>query len=127
MMHDPAPVARPKTVMVVEDDVALRFVVSEVLRDGGLTVVEAASGDEALTYLNTDSQVDLVFSDIHMPGEIDGLALAARVHDAWPYIQVLLTSGHHHPNEHVPFVAKPYVFANVLATVQTMLEGSDGE
>ena len=48
MMHDPAPVARPGRVLVVEDDVALRFVVSEVLRDGGLTVIEAASGDDAL-------------------------------------------------------------------------------
>lgn len=127
MMHDPAPVARPGRVLVVEDDVALRFVVSEVLRDGGLTVIEAASGDEALDYLRGDPHVDLVFTDVHMPGATDGLALAARIHETWPDIQVLLTSGRHHPDHPVPFIAKPYVFASVLATVQTMLEGSDGE
>ena len=127
MMHDPAPARRSKTVLVVEDDVALRFVISEALRDGGLIVAEAASGDEALEFLKSGNPVDLVFSDVHMPGKIDGLALGVRVHEDFPLLQVLLTSGHHHPNAHIPFIAKPYSLDNVLATVLIMLEGSDGE
>ncbi len=127
MMHDPAPAPRTKKVLVVEDDVILRFVIAEVLRDGGLTVAEAGSGDEAIVFLRTGDQVDLVFSDIQMPGETDGLALAARIHDEFPRTQVLLTSGHVRVNEHIPFVRKPYVVTDVLATIRIMLEGSDGE
>ncbi len=127
MMNDPLPAPRPKTVLVVEDDVALRFVISEVLRNGGLTVAEAANGDEALALLYAGERIDLVFSDVHMPGKVDGLALAANVHSEFPDIPVLLTSGKHHPNSHIPFVAKPYAVADVLETVKVMLEGSDGE
>ncbi len=126
-MHDPAPVAQSKKVLVVEDDVMLRYVISEVLRDGGLTVVEAVNGDEALAYLRAGNTVDLVFSDIQMPGEVDGIHLAARIHSEFPATEVLLTSGNTHPDIHTPFVAKPYIVANVLGIVQTMLEGSDGE
>lgn len=126
-MHDPAPVARPKLVLVVEDDVLLRYVISEVLRDGGLTVVEAVNGEEALAFLRAGNAVDLVFSDIQMPGEVDGIALAKRIHHEFPAIEVLLTSGNSHPDVRTPFVPKPYIVANVLGIVQTMLEGSDGE
>lgn len=127
MMHDPAPQLRPKRILVVEDEVMLRYVICEVLRDGGLTVVEAASGDEALEFLRTDGYIDLVFSDIQMPGAIDGIALAAHIHEEFPATQVLLTSGRARVNEHVPFVAKPYLVTTVLETIHTMLEGSDGE
>lgn len=127
MMHDPAPAPRKKTVLVVEDDPVLRYVISEVLREGGLSVVEAGSGDEALAFLRADGGIDLVFSDIEMPGEIDGVALARHVHQEFPAIEVLLTSGKVRVDEHIPFVAKPYIVANVLGIIETMLEGSDGE
>lgn len=64
------------TVLVVEDDVLIRLSVADALRSAGLDVIEAATGDEALTVLASSATVDLVFTDIQMPGSTDGLELA---------------------------------------------------
>ncbi len=92
------PIADPKdsaqgTILVVEDEVLVRLSIAESLRDHGFTVIEAASGDEALTVLTAGLPVDLVFSDIHMPGRMDGVALAQWAASHYSYATVVLTSG----------------------------------
>ncbi|PJI42310.1 response regulator [Ferrovibrio sp.] len=80
-------------VLVVEDEVLVRMVVAEYLRDCGFMVIEAGSAREALALFKVDIEVDIVFSDIQMPGEMDGFGLAQWVRQNRPDVQVILTSG----------------------------------
>jgi len=81
----------PDTVLVVEDEIFIRMAISEYLRSCGYKVIEAASGDEALVVLqHTDIRVDVVFSDIEMPGATDGFALAKWIRSNRPALDVIL-------------------------------------
>jgi len=68
-----------RTILVVEDESFIRFDLADALREQGHAVIEAASGDEALSRLASGMRRDLVISDVHMPGELDGLAVMARL------------------------------------------------
>lgn len=88
---DRKPGKATETVLVVEDEVLIRLVIAEYLRDCGYKVVEAANADEALLVLQqTDRRVDIVFSDIEMPGGMDGFALAQWVRTNRPGVEVIL-------------------------------------
>jgi CheY-like chemotaxis protein len=89
-----APVGHGETVLVVEDDARVRRLTSTRLRALGYRVVEAESGPAALTQLSGGLVVDLVFTDLVMPGGISGLDLARLVAQRWPGTRVLLTSGY---------------------------------
>ena len=71
----------------------VRAAICEDLRDAGLSVVEAATADEALSYLGAGQRIDLVFTDIQMPGRLDGIGLARRLRARHPALPVVLTSG----------------------------------
>jgi CheY-like chemotaxis protein len=90
-----APSTKPsaqETVLVVEDEVVIRMVISEYLRGCGYKVIEAANADEALIVLQqADIAVDVVFSDIEMPGSMDGFALSTWVRANRPGLDVILT------------------------------------
>ncbi len=96
LQHYPTEAARnpdrPQCVLVVEDEVVVRMSVAAYLRDCGYHVVEAKTADEALAVLGTQTKIDVVFSDILMPGSMDGLALSRWLHRMQPQIKVLLTS-----------------------------------
>ena len=81
------------TVLVVEDDILVRAVAAENLRDCGYKVVEAGSADDAIRLINAGIGVDLVFSDVNMPGSMDGFGLALWLRQHWPETRILLTSG----------------------------------
>jgi len=80
-------------VLVVEDEMVLRMRAVDIVEDAGFTAVEAINADEALAILETRSDISLLFSDIQMPGTMDGLKLAHAVHDRWPEIKIILVSG----------------------------------
>jgi two-component sensor histidine kinase/CheY-like chemotaxis protein len=80
-------------VLVVEDEMVLRMRAVDIVEDAGFTAVEAVSADEALEILESRSDISLLFSDIQMPGSMDGLKLAHAVHDRWPSIKIILVSG----------------------------------
>jgi CheY-like chemotaxis protein len=81
-----------ETILVVEDDVLIRMPIAEYLRDCGYRVIEAVSADEAMTVLmHKETQVDIVFSDIEMPGSTDGFGLSKWIRDNRPGIDVILT------------------------------------
>ncbi len=91
MSNEPAKTAS-ETVLVVEDEVFIRMAISQYLRDCGYRVIETVSADEAMTVLqHTDVEVDVVFSDIEMPGAMDGFALSTWIRQNRPGLDVILT------------------------------------
>jgi two-component sensor histidine kinase/CheY-like chemotaxis protein len=80
-------------VLVVEDEMVLRMRAVDIVNDAGFNPVEAVNADEALSILESRSDISLLFTDIQMPGTIDGLKLAHAVHIRWPSIKIILVSG----------------------------------
>jgi CheY-like chemotaxis protein len=78
--------------LVVEDDIFIRTDMAELLTAEGYRVLQAANADEAVRVLENCPQVAMVFTDVHMPGSMDGLRLAQYVADRWPPIRLLVTS-----------------------------------
>src|SRR5881227_2598763 len=83
----------PAVVLVVEDELLLRMRAVDMVEDAGFTSVEAVDADEAVAILESRSDISLLFTDIQMPGSMDGLKLAHAVHDRWPSIKIILVSG----------------------------------
>ena len=101
----------PSCVLLVEDEVVIRALLAEELRDHGLVVVEAVNADEAWAYLAAGGRADLLFSDVSMPGSMTGADLARRVKTAYPGMKAILMSGNPGSANIVglgPFIAKPY-------------------
>ena len=89
----------------------MRDCTAQALSDSGFNVLQAGNGPEALVVLE-GSEVDVMFTDINMPGDFDGLGLARRVHRRWPAIAIVITSGRGCPDlgvEGARFVPKPYM------------------
>jgi two-component system, response regulator PdtaR len=110
------------TVLVVEDETLIRDLVAEELGEAGFTVVIANNADHAISILEARQDIHLVFTDIDMPGSMDGLKLAAAVRDRWPPIHIIITTGKVRPLE-IPanalFIPKPYVGRVVVAAMRT--------
>src|SRR3979490_3518210 len=85
--------AGPPKVLVVEDEMVLGSRAVDIVEDAGFTPVEAVNADEAIAILESRSDIDLLFTDIQMPGSMDGLKLAHAVHERWPAIKIILVSG----------------------------------
>jgi two-component system, response regulator PdtaR len=113
-------------VLVAEDEELIRLWAADVLEENGFRVLEAANAEAALRVLEARPEVRLLFTDIHMPGAFDGMELARRVHDRWPHVQLVVTSGKIEPrSDEIPdegrFLAKPYRAEQLVGQVQEML------
>lgn len=84
----------PQTILVAEDEVLIRLVLAEHLRDCGYRVLEAANAFEAIQILTEEIQVDILLADVQMPGEMNGFGLARWTRQHRPKIKVIITSGH---------------------------------
>ena len=121
-----APFATERTcILVVEDEMLIRMLLSDGLRDEGYRVIEACDGDEALVILDTVAP-DLIISDVRMPGSLDGLGLLAVVKRNLPDLPVIITSAHLGSENALlqgatQFVPKPYTMRLVLEAVQSGL------
>jgi CheY-like chemotaxis protein len=120
------------TVLVVDDDVLIRMVIADYLRECGFRVVEAANADEAVAVLEA-TPVDAVFSDVHMPGSMNGFGLAALVRQRYPGVAVTLTSGITRKADAAgelcmdgPLLAKPYEPAEVERRIRALLANRRG-
>jgi CheY-like chemotaxis protein len=116
----------PAVVLVVEDEMLLRMRAVGMVEDAGYTSVEAVDADEAVAILESRSDIALVFTDIQMPGSMDGLKLAHTVHRRWPPIKIILVSGQLKPaNVDIPadsrFYAKPLEAKEMIAELQSMI------
>jgi CheY-like chemotaxis protein len=81
------------TILFVEDDVLTRMAISEALREHGYSVIEAASSDEALCVLQGLAHLDLLLTDMRMPGAVDGCGLARHVREVLPLVKIVMVSG----------------------------------
>ncbi|EJN09893.1 signal transduction histidine kinase [Bradyrhizobium sp. YR681] len=113
-------------VLVVEDEMILRMRAVDIVEDAGFRSVEAVNADEAISILESRSDISLLFSDIQMPGSMDGLKLAHAVHDRWPSIKIVLVSGQVKPSDaETPadsrFFRKPLSVEDMIAQLQAMI------
>ena len=113
----------PVYVLVVEDDFLNRLHAVNLVEDAGYIAVEASNADEAITILETRKAIRIVFTDIDMPGSMDGLKLAHAIRERWPPIELILTSGHFHlSDDEIPergrFFPKPYRDQEIISALQ---------
>jgi two-component system, response regulator PdtaR len=114
------------SILVVEDETLIRLWAADLLEESGFSVLEAENAEGALKILERRPDVKLVFTDVHMPGCLDGMDLAREVHARWPHILLVITSGRERPTpSEIPddgrFVAKPYCAEELLGQVNDLL------
>lgn len=113
--------SRPLVVLVVDDEAIIRSLAVEAIQNAGHLTVEAHDAEAALTLLEGQGDIDVMFSDIRMPGAMDGIGLARMVRRRWPDLPIILTSGHMRLPDlsvDVAFIAKPYRFAELLSAIE---------
>lgn len=116
---------KKQAVLVVEDEPLLRLMAMDLVEDAGFEAIEAADADEAVRILEARTDIRIVFTDIDMPGSMNGMKLAAAVRDRWPPIDIIIVSGHVRlsdvdlPDRSV-FFSKPYDWRKVTATLHRM-------
>src|SRR6202034_1317257 len=123
MLEEPAKIPN---VLIVEDEMILRMRAVDIVEDAGFHPVEAVNADEAISILESRSDISLLFTDIQMPGSIDGLTLAHAVHNRWPAIKIILVSGQVKPSDaerpaDSRFFGKPLGVEQMVAELQAMV------
>lgn len=116
---------RKITVLVVEDKALLRLHAIDMIGDAGFIALEAEDADAAIAILSLSADVQLVFTDIEMPGSMDGLQLAALVRDRWPPMHIIVASGRALVDASklpvgCPFVAKPPMWPALIETMRCL-------
>jgi len=116
----------PQVVLVVEDEMLLRMKAVDMVEDAGYISAEAVDADEALAILQSRSDIALLFTDVQMPGSMNGLELAHVVHERWPPIKIILTSGQLKlSGSDIPldsrFFGKPLRSDEIIAEMRDML------
>ena len=107
----------------------MRMSATAMIEEAGYEVVEAGDADEAITMLESHSDIRLAFTDIQMPGSMDGLKLAAAVRGRWPPIKIIATSGRYfaRPDGDLPegalFISKPYTFEGISILLHELTGG----
>jgi CheY-like chemotaxis protein len=117
--------SRKPVVLIVEDEFLLRMDASEMIEAAGFEVVEASNADQAIEILEARPDITVVFTDIQMPGSMDGLKLARAIRGRWPPIKIVATSGHVGVRESdLPeggrFVPKPYSSGQVTGVLREL-------
>ncbi len=112
-------------VLVVEDDTLLRMHAAEMIEEAGFQVLEAQNADKAILLLESRMDIRIVFTDIDMPGSMNGLTLAHAVAHRWPPIRIVATSGHFKMGDgDLPtggrFIAKPYRSNQIISTLREL-------
>lgn len=111
-MKGPTLSARP-VVLLVEDEPFVRMATADALEEAGYDVIETAHAQAAHEILQSRSDIRVLFTDVKMPGPMNGLELASLVRGRWPHISIVITSGHLDPRrdvlpEETVFIPKPY-------------------
>ena len=120
----------PATILLIEDEFLIRDYVGDCLEDAGFSVLRAGDGATALRYFEAGHRIDLVFTDITLPGDLDGFAIAKRIRARHPALPIVLTSGGHNagmakgqcPDE--PFYSKPYDIGQLISFLRKLLAES---
>lgn len=111
-------------VLVVEDEPILLLMASDIVEDAGLHPILAGNADEAIRILEVRRDVRVVFTDVRMPGSMDGVRLAVAVRERWPPIKLLIVSGHFVKGPELPegarFLRKPYTSEAIISTLREL-------
>lgn len=115
----------PIVVLLVEDDFLLRLDAVQMLEEAGFEVIEATNAAEAISVLEARTDIDVLFTDIDMPGSMNGIKLAEAVSGRWPPIKIIATSGHFNiKNGDLPsggrYIPKPYNFKHLTGVIGEM-------
>lgn len=131
-MHDHEAATPADTILVVDDEVLIRMVIADYLRDGGYRVFEAGDYDEALVMLRAEPRIDLVFTDLQMPGDRDGCDLTRWIAAERRNVGVILTSGGRSAADlaadlcHAgPLMGKPYHLDDVARRIRAVLDARE--
>jgi CheY-like chemotaxis protein len=113
-------------ILVVEDELFVRMVAADLLAEDDRVVLEASCAEEALAVIDAQDRIDLLFTDVNMPGEMNGLDLAAVAHRRQPHMKLIVTSGAKQmADDEIPdhgiFISKPYPARILVELVQTKL------
>ncbi len=113
----------PVIVLIVEDDELVRELGVELLSDAGFQVLEATNGEEALSLLESNPNVRVLFTDINMPGPLDGITLASVAALQWPHLAIIIGSGNVLPRSGglprgMVFIRKPYDPDSVIRLIR---------
>jgi CheY-like chemotaxis protein len=112
-------------ILIVEDEFLIRMDAVDMIRAAGFGVVEAANADEAIIVLEDRLDITVVFTDVQMPGSMDGLRLAAAIRGRWPPIKIVATSGRIRVDdddrpEGSRFLPKPYSAGEIVRTLREL-------
>lgn len=118
----------PVRVLFVEDEGLIRLITEEYLNENGFEVIEAWNGEEAVKLLDSNRCFDVLFTDVRMPGNVDGFALAEHARHRYPRLPVLIVSGYAENltgrlrllDPPPVFLSKPYDLSDVAHTLRTM-------
>jgi CheY-like chemotaxis protein len=126
-MRDRVSATALAVVLIVEDELLLRELAVEFVEQAGFIALEAGDADEAVALLEARSDIAVLFTDINMPGSMDGLKLAHTVRDRWPPIEILVVSGRLPPgSSDLPsngiFLGKPYCGEAVIAGLHSLVD-----
>ena len=117
--------AHRPVVLIVEDEFLIRMRAADIINDAGFEVVEAADADEAILILESREDIRVMFTDIRMPGSMDGLKLARAVRDRWPPVHIVATSAHHTLIDELPagtvFLPKPYSERKIVGALDALI------
>jgi len=118
----------PAVILVVEDEILLRELAVEVLEGAGFVALEAGDAQEAIGLLETRPDISVLFTDINLPGPMDGLELVDVVRKRWPSIKILVASGYARPQlSDLPldsiFLGKPYRGETLIAGLRSLMTG----
>ena len=111
-------------VLIVEDEVLIRMLLADALRQADCDVIEAANAEEAFAVLHTSTEPDVLVTDVRMPGSVDGFELAAYVRRTKPGLRVIITSGHAGPDGPIDladaFLPKPYDLGAIVGRIRSL-------
>ena len=120
-------ISSPYAVLVVEDDPLLRMHAVDIVEDAGFTAIEAENADEAIAILEKRSDITVLFTDIQMPGSMDGLKLAQAVRDRWPPVKIVVVSGQTALTQNAlpansRFFSKPFHGEQMIKDLQALVQ-----
>ena len=124
MFQEDAPSGR-KFVLVVEDEPLLLLMAGDIVGDAGLEAILVPNADEAIRILESRDDISIVFTDVRMPGSMDGIRLAAAVRNRWPPIKLVVVSGHLTADADLPqgtrFFRKPYASDQIISALRQLV------
>jgi two-component system, response regulator PdtaR len=118
-------------VLIVEDEALIRALAVDIVEEAGYVALEASNADEAVVILEARSDIAVLFTDINMPGSMDGLKLAHAVRDRWPPVKIIMVSGlvSLTPSDlpaDTQFFPKPYQAAHMVSQLRALISSPSG-